>query len=125
METVSIGSFLCPHFGSFAPRAKADSPYALAAVGSGLKEISPQIGGSSLWGGEKRSNSSSFNPPKSNSFNPPNTNNVVISILVLFFSLLFYWVIVRLSFGFRALPEGVSEVFRMQKMHCFSRTVFA
>ncbi|MDO6328502.1 MULTISPECIES: hypothetical protein [Bacteroides] len=61
----------------------------------------------------------------------PATATAVLSFfffLFLFFllySLLFSWLMVRLWFGFRALPEGVSEVLFFEKRAIFFYLFFA
>jgi len=107
------GVFLYPHFVKIPPWAKRSSSRGRTTLRCGTGKIRPRLTEET-----KQYQQQQF--PRKNSTSNSNSSFIFlflsVSILSLILSsLLFSWLMVRLWFGFRALPEGVSEVLFFEK----------
>jgi len=104
------GVFLYPHFVKIPPWAKRSSSRGRTTLRCGTGKIRPRLTGET-----KQYQQQQFPRKK---FNQQQQQQFYLSFSFCFYSFsytLFSWLMVRLWFGFRALPEGVSEVLFFEK----------
>ena len=107
---ILAGSFLYPHFVKIPPWAKRSSSRGRTTLRCGTGKIRPRLTEET-----KQYQQQKF--PRKN-FNQQQQQQFYLSFSFCFYSFsytLFSWLMVRLWLGFRALPEGVSEVLFFEK----------
>lgn len=107
---ILAGSFLYPHFVKIPPWAKRSSSRGRTTLRCGTGKIRPRLTEET-----KQYQQQQFPRKK---FNQQQQQQFYLSFSFCFYSFsytLFSWLMVRLWFGFRALPEGVSEVLFFEK----------
>lgn len=112
--------FLYPHFVKIPPWAKRSSSRGRTTLRCGTGKIRPRLTGET-----KQYQQQQFPRKK---FNQQQQQQFYLSFSFCFYSFsytLFSWLMVRLWFGFRALPEGVSEVLFFEKRAIFFYLFFA
>jgi len=113
------GVFLYPHFVKIPPWAKRSSSRGRTTLRCGTGKIRPRLTEET-----KQYQQQQFPRKK---FNQQQQQQFYLSFSFCFYSFsytLFSWLMVRLWFGFRALPEGVSEVLFFEKRAIFFLFVF-
>ena len=112
--------FLYPHFVKIPPWAKRSSSRGRTTLRCGTGKIRPRLTEET-----KQYQQQQFPRKK---FNQQQQQQFYLSFSFCFYSFsytLFSWLMVRLWFGFRALPEGVSEVLFFEKRAIFFYLFFA
>ena len=107
---ILAGSFLYPHFVKIPPWAKRSSSRGRTTPRCGTGKIRPRLTEET-----KQYQQQQFPRKK---FNQQQQQQFYLSFSFCFYSFsytLFSWLMVRLWLGFRALPEGVSEVLFFEK----------
>ena len=107
---ILAGSFLYPHFVKIPPWAKRSSSRGRTTLRCGTGKIRPRLTEET-----KQYQQQQFPRKK---FNQQQQQLFYLSFSFCFYSFsytLFSWLMVRLWLGFRALPEGVSEVLFFEK----------
>lgn len=107
---ILAGSFLYPHFVKIPPWAKRSSSRGRTTLRCGTGKIRPRLTEET-----KQYQQQQFPRKK---FNQQQQQQFYLSFSFCFYSFsytLFSWLMVRLWLGFRALPEGVSEVLFLGK----------
>jgi hypothetical protein len=107
---ILAGSFLYPHFVKIPPWAKRSSSRGRTTLRCGTGKIRPRLTEET-----KQYQQQQFPRKK---FNQQQQQQFYLSFSFCFYSFsytLFSWLMVRLWLGFRALPEGVSEVLFFEK----------